>query len=218
MATRNQIDMEFNEFIDDDTFASATATNVASAESIKAYVDNQIVTATDWVLLQSSDVNSVASIEFTDLSLDYFAYKILMDYVIPITDGVGLQLQLSTDNGLSWINSAASYRSMRATNSASGVTPSGGQSVSAMTMALNTGNTSFVAGLWGEITVYLPMESATRCTVTSHVFNVNSSGNGESVTGGHQRLNNEANNAMRLLFASGNIASARVRLYGIRRT
>lgn len=38
--TTNQIGMAFNAFIDDDTFATATATNIASAESIKAYVDN----------------------------------------------------------------------------------------------------------------------------------------------------------------------------------
>lgn len=38
--TINQIGMAFNAFIDDDTLASATSTNVASAESIKAYVDD----------------------------------------------------------------------------------------------------------------------------------------------------------------------------------
>jgi len=38
--TINQIGMVFNEFIDDDTMATASAVNVCSGESIKAYVDN----------------------------------------------------------------------------------------------------------------------------------------------------------------------------------
>lgn len=42
--TTNQIGMAFNAFIDDDSMATATATNVASAESIKAYVDAQLTT------------------------------------------------------------------------------------------------------------------------------------------------------------------------------
>src|SRR3990167_5641665 len=42
MATKNIIDMAFNAFIDDDSMATASATNVCSGESIKAYVDTQI--------------------------------------------------------------------------------------------------------------------------------------------------------------------------------
>ena len=45
MATNNQINMAFNAFIDDDSMATASATNVCSGESIKAYVDAQVVAA-----------------------------------------------------------------------------------------------------------------------------------------------------------------------------
>lgn len=205
-------------FLDEDDMASDSNTSGATQQSIKAYVDNEITGATKWVLLQTADVNAVASIEFTDLSLQYFAYKILMDYVIPVTDGVGLAMDLSIDNGATWINGGSNYRSIRNTTLAASNTPTGSNATGSMSFVLNTGNTSFSEGIWGEITVYYPMQSATRCTLTGHIFQVNSSGVGECVISGHQRLNNEANNAMRLLFASGNIASANVRLYGIRRS
>lgn len=39
MATKNSVNMAFNAFIDDDTMATASATNICSGESIKAYVD-----------------------------------------------------------------------------------------------------------------------------------------------------------------------------------
>jgi len=54
MVTKNQIDMAFNEFIDDDTLATASPTNVVSGEAIKAYVDANIGTTTPTVQIFTS--------------------------------------------------------------------------------------------------------------------------------------------------------------------
>ena len=50
-------------FLDDDTFATATATTLASSESIKAYVDSQVATANELSELTDVTITSVADNE-----------------------------------------------------------------------------------------------------------------------------------------------------------
>lgn len=63
MATNNQINMAFNAFIDDDSMATASATNICSGASIKAYVDS--------LGGGSNPIGSVASFALTSAPTGY---------------------------------------------------------------------------------------------------------------------------------------------------
>ena len=62
MATNNSLNIGANAFIDDDTMATASATSMASSESIKAYVDAQITgVAADQAEMEAATATDVYS-------------------------------------------------------------------------------------------------------------------------------------------------------------
>lgn len=61
--TINQTGMTFNAFIDDDTMASATSTNISSSEAIKAYVDS--VAGAGFTIILTARVATTAALTAT---------------------------------------------------------------------------------------------------------------------------------------------------------
>jgi hypothetical protein len=205
-------------FIDDDTFATASATTGATSESIKAYVDNQVADESPWVLLASASPSGVANVDFTDLSTDYFAYKVFIEYLHPDTDGVNLLLLVSTDNGASFINSASAYRVSRDSISTTNSTASGSNAATGIAICLNVGFAGNTEAVWGELQIINPANASRQTTMVSLLNYVNSAGENHANVCAAGRNNAEANNAIRFLFSSGNISAGTIKLYGIRAT
>lgn len=203
-------------------------TSTGAVQSMTVGTNNQAVvsggagvlptmTNTDWINIQTQQLNSVATVDFINLSSDFIAYKFALDIFAPVTDGVNALMLLSTDNGSTFITSASAY-TYRVSTLAAGLTNSNSATATEMWLAANVGNVSTVEFTNGEIILFNPMDSG---TYTSYVYNglaVNSTGvfNNNQATG--YRNNAEANNAVRFLFSSGNVASANITMYGMRAT
>lgn len=166
-----------------------------------------------WQLIQSASPSSAASVEFLNLSADFIAYRFFLEYVIPATDGVNLMLQVSTDNGSTWVTAAGSYTYRNSYNSGGAFT-NNSTTATGILYGISTGNATN-EGVWGVITLYNPIFSARLTTTEALLANMNSTGVLEQTYATGYRNVAEENDACRLLFSSGNIADGEIRLYGL---
>lgn len=169
----------------------------------------------DAILVGSASATSVASIDFTDLAVEYFAYKFVINYMVPATDGVILLIRLSTDNGSTFISTAGAY-AYHTSIYAAALTDWSSTSATSMQPALNTGNASSIGGVYGEITLINPAYNTIYTNYVGTIINRNSSSVTENCIVAGTRNNAEANNAIRFAFNSGNIADAMIRVYGLK--
>lgn len=172
--------------------------------------------AQDFVLLGSDSISSsTASVEFTDLSADYFAYKFIIQNAKPVTDGVNLSIRLSTDNGATFISSASAY-TYRTTLYTTAYADSSASSTF-MSFTLNSGNDATLGFTQAEIILLNPMRAATYTTFVGTLGYTNSTSSTwvNAIACGY-RANAEANNAIQFLYNSGNISAMQIRMYGIK--
>lgn len=169
----------------------------------------------DWQLIQATSISSVASVSFTDLSANFFAYKFILQHVQPATDGVFLYSRLSTDNGSTYISSAGAY-GYRQTINTTALTNSSSTSATQMFLATNTGNAANTGGVWGELILLNPMRSATYTYLTGQLFNCNSGSGKENCVVNANRNNAEANNAIQFFFNTGNMSSGYIVMFGLK--
>lgn len=172
--------------------------------------------SSDWQFLVKQQANSVATVNFTNLSPDYIAYKFVMSYLNPVTDGVALMCRVSTDNGATYISSASSY-SYRYSTITTALTDAVSTGATEILMTTQTGNTSVTEYCAGEVTVFYPADSGTYTTFVGQLVNINSSGVDENIVLYGQRLNAEDNDAIQFFFSSGNFASVDITMYGMAR-
>lgn len=166
----------------------------------------------DLILVGTASVTGVASIDFTDLSVDYFAYKFVLQYMNPVTNGDLLLMRVSTDNGATFISSVGySFRLSIYTTTLTNQASSGATS---MPLTYGTSNTATTGACWGEVLLINPAYSPIYTTLISNMTNVNGSGVNENIIGYCRRTNAEANNAVRFQYNSGNIADGMIRVYG----
>ena len=96
------------------TPASHTIT-IAGTNGITTDAVGDVVTLTasggssDYVFISSATANNSASISFTGLSSTYFAYIVVIDALVPITDATTLRIRTSTDNGANYDAGASDY-------------------------------------------------------------------------------------------------------------
>jgi hypothetical protein len=171
-------------------------------------------TGTSMVLLGSASASSSATIDFTGLALsDYSGYRILLDCVVPATNGVSLLMRTSSSG--TFQTSGYYWQNWRWTTSGSGVTGNAG---SATGIALdasgadNMANTANQGGNW-VIDINVPFQSTDIHKVTYQGFYVGSTWLGV-VGGGYTGTNSI--DGIRFLMTSGNISTGRFYLYGIK--
>lgn len=203
--------------IDDDTMATAAATNVPSAESVVAYV----ATAGGGSFTKISTTlitENTATVEFQGLTSAYRAYMLVYTDVIPETDAQFFIAHLSTVAD-QWHTTASDYLftvNYDDTGDHSGKTDSGDVTTAICPSALS-GGTGTGESQSGTITIYNPSSATGYCKVTGVSSNHSSDGD---LTNGHMAgsLATEAGAAVlgiRLLFGSGDIASGTFTLYGL---
>lgn len=206
-----------NGFIDDDTFATASATTGATSESIRAYFLSQTGVVWD----QQTAAAGSATLESTGLDSTYESYLLVFNEMVPATDNVAFNIQIGTGVGPTWQTGASDYSyalnvvlSHTAGNfnsqstGASGVpcnfnniSSAAGASISGWILIHNVGNNARF-GKWHGAFVY------DRVTTT----------NLEGVTQFGKYNASTPITGVRCLFSTGNISTGSLYTYGLRTT
>jgi hypothetical protein len=166
------------------------------------------------VLISTQTVSAVAQVEFKNMTSTYTKYIIEIEAMVPASTDT-LEMQTSTNNGSSYLSSAASYQ----WSNTRGATTNASQSATSMRLAGSGAviGSDALEGVGGIIEIINPTNSSTR---TKYYGRLGEHGSGAThaiatnmCTGG--RLAAEANDAVKLFFAGSNITSGIFRFYGV---
>ena len=197
-------------YVVDDPAGTPSSTK-ATAAQVKTYVN-------DWTVISSGSVSAAASLDFTNLSTTYRAYKVVFDNLAPANDVDELWVRTDTNNGASFEAGVADYGwAVHGLDGTPASSPERDSSDSEIQLSRTNefGNlTGEIAA--GEITIINPATAGSKTFVQAMFTQVNSAAVVTVSIAGGLRLTAEANNAVRILFAGGNIATMNYTFYGLR--
>lgn len=190
-------------------------------DTTKALNSNSIANIGAWTVIEEKTVSAVATVDFvTGIDSTYKKYVIEIIGLVPVTDDVLLYCLYSQNAGGAWI--AANYRfnneGFDSTSTAYGYHASA-QAFIALTDDDATNKISNAAGesysgvfrFYNLASTTLTKKMEGSCTYDSAGGNLVGLNNSGDYT-----ANTAAVNGLRFILSSGNIASAIVKLYGIR--
>jgi hypothetical protein len=170
------------------------------------------------VLISTSTASSSASVSFTGLTSTYPTYLIVIDNLRPSTDGARLLLRTSIDNGSTYTSAANSYTSVF---NSSGAATTALDDQTAIYCLVDMDNTAGATGSM-SIMIHQPTSASIKTNIaaygsalidTTTPIMVHDSASG--IMAG-RRAAAETNDAIQLLFSSGNITTGTFKLYGMR--
>lgn len=199
--------------LDEDNMASDSATSLATQQSIKAYVDSS--GGGGRTLLTAGTVTSAADlvIDSTHITTTYDAYELVLSGLVAATDTAQPILRVSNDNGSSFRTSGYIGHHTLLFTGASGVAHTDGIRMSGTTTSgYGTGT-----GEEGSMTFIInnPTDASRRTSMTG-VGGYKSAGTtfyGMFTSGQYDTA--EDNDAIQLVFSTGNIANVDYILYGL---
>ena len=171
-----------------------------------------------WTLISLTNPSSAASVALTGFDPDTYASYVIIYDIVGATDNVRLHMRTSTDGGSSFDSGAGSYSYAGKSGSHAGGT--GDNSSTGATEIQITNNTCGNAtgeGSAGTIIIYFP-DKTTNTKITWEEMHITDGGYGDGTTGSAHRKSNADVDGAQLFFASGNIASGSVALYGIKKS
>lgn len=204
------------EFNADTTVGAAQDGYVLKYDNATGEID---LTPTDAVLIASGTATNVASLVFTDLVSTYGRYQLVIHDVSPSVDGANLNMQVSTDNGSTFVTTATyNWALMFARIRSTGGSANGNEGVWQDTSMRIMSNMGTAAGEDGAaiIDLYDPTNAnhytriSTRATILSALPETRTS----SAAGEYSATT--AVDAFRILMSTGNIATVDYSLYGYR--
>ena len=159
-----------------------------------------------------SKTGAAATYDFlSSINSTYRAYRFELDNVLPVTNNVTLQVQVSTD-GATW--KTTTYESTIIISD--GTTVSTGTSTAAVRISAGSVSNTAGYGVSGDITLYAPSGASTRKGFVGHANYHGGDGSIRYISySGHWDGGNNAVVGVRFTFDSGNIASGTVTMYGI---
>lgn len=165
------------------------------------------------ILVAEAQAADDATIEFTDLD-QYRSYLFMLSNLVPVTDAQTLHMRTSADNGTSFDSGVSDYQYQKGQQLAStfGGNNSGGNSNIVLTAGVGSGANE-------EMSIMLFLENPGDANPTwIHTLGglILSDGNIYSHLGTGRRAAAAAVNAVQFYFASGNIESGKITVYGIR--
>ncbi len=156
-----------------------------------------------WTHIGTYTPSSVAQLDITGLG-SYKSLRLTFDNWMPATDNVELKLRLSSDNGSTFLST--NY-----------ISPVGGTTDCALIVTAGQGNASTDGGAKGVVHIhdFAPAQKTfINCSYNFMYFNT--SGSQQLIaSGANYHTNQTAMNAIRLYYASGNIASGTLVLEGL---
>jgi hypothetical protein len=167
------------------------------------------------VLLEQHTASASATLVFTTgITSTYDDYVIRLINVLPASAAQALEMRVSTDGGGSYDATANYFSSI--TNSATAIGNTAVQQSGAtfFQLAAAVDNTLSNGGLSGQINLFNPLSASIRKTWTIQCYYSKAA---DAFHGHGMGLWNvtTAVNALQFLFASGNITSGTIRLYGV---
>jgi hypothetical protein len=203
---------------------------VSNATTVTSNPVKFVTSKINFETIATSTASSSASIAFTNLTSAYSVYEFQFYDIIPATNGAGLVMQFSTDNGLNWLNSSYLSGMTRAsTNDAAAAMTNNTTRISLVpfdtdaNMGISNASTS---GFNGLARLYNPSNSASNKQVdfkTSWVNNSAFSYQFRADGSGRYNGSTTAINAVRFIMKTansdsnnGNIASGSIILRGCR--
>lgn len=189
--------------------ASTDVTLTAGGDIVFAATGD--VTGTSWEKIASGSESASSSLDFTGLSADHAQYRLAFNNLVPGTNNRHFYCLLSTDNGSNYL--ASNYRwNLAHFFGAHGTTSVSGQAQIILVFDCGSAGNETVDG---EFLIINPMANNIT-TVRSNYAQLDQFplyGQGFS-SGRHDTA--AQHNAVRFLFATGNIASMNWTLYGLR--
>jgi hypothetical protein len=187
-------------------------TNDISATSGSLTIDGSAVGVG---VIVSSTASNDASIEFTLDNSKYSSYQIVLDSLLPATDGVELFMRFSSDGGSTFDSGAGNYRYASrwvATNGTVGSTSS--ESATAINLTNTVGTSAGETGVNGKLDLISSGEG--RPSVRWQLSRTSSSNLLVYQNGGAERTATVEVDAIQFLMSTGNIASGKIYLYGLK--
>jgi hypothetical protein len=166
--------------------------------------------------------NNSASLDFTEFNpLIYQGYEFRISGLVPVTNNVNLFIRTSTNGGATYDAGATDYSyafwQSEHVNTV-GVHTSGGSAGEVAIAVLSGGIASGLSGLSGEVSLPYPHEARPAALSFRGMYVAGAGGNPVRSFHGTGRRSASADvDAIRFLFGSGNIASGRITMYGLRR-
>jgi hypothetical protein len=166
------------------------------------------------VLIASATASNDATIEFTLTNTDYTSYQVVLDSLLPATDGAELFMRFSSDGGSTFDSGTGNYRYASrwiASNGAIGSTS--GESATAINLTNTVGTSAGETGANGKLDLISSGEG--RPSVRWQLSRTSSSNLLVYQNGGAERTATVEVDAIQFTMSTGNIASGKVYLYGL---
>jgi hypothetical protein len=175
------------------------------------------------VLLAELTANNSASLAFTTRNVsgqsgaifqsDYDVYGVEIVSVIPATNAQSLLLNYSTNGGSSW-DTGSNYAFAELYIASTPTSGNGGSSTATAIRLADTVGNSSAGGVSGNYQIYAPLNASVH---TQNIGSVSyEQGTVRAITTiGGTHMTTSADNAFEITFASGNITSGTIRVYGV---
>ena len=170
------------------------------------------------VLVEEHTASNSTELDFTTcITSSYDDYMLDIVSVVPVSNAVELQMQMSTNGGSSY-DTGANYGWAAFRNSSGGTAIAGSNSDTSITLTGNGGpsNSTTTGGIVGSFKFFSPLNGVffPRLSALTGI-NDGSATPDITVTTTGSYKSSTAVNAFRFLFASGNVASGTIRCYGL---
>ena len=169
------------------------------------------------VLLTSNTITNAATLDLVLTSYTAFrAIRFVFTGLVPQTDGQDLLMRTSTDGGANYDAGAGNYDWATMLLNAGGASVSADSSTAATSMKLcdDPGNASG-ENISGEVYLFNQVGTTVHPQLKWSFSYKNNAGNTVTNHGGGSRLANADVDAVRFLFASGNLATGKYAVYGL---
>ena len=200
--------------------AGTNTTQIATTAFVSTAVGG-IASPGAWTLIKSTAASSVATVDFANgsggvvINSTYDEYMIVLIAVRPSTDNQILIMRTSTDAGSTFSATTNDYVAALTVSTYTSVVPGAG-ATTGLYLTDGVGNSTNEQGVYGVVRIYAP-STAAYTHIDYFTSHLNASGVLTQVTGCGYRATAADVDAIRFLFASGNIASGTLNLYGRRK-
>lgn len=197
--------------LDEDDMASDSATFPPSQQSVKAYVD----AASPITVIEETDLSNAATHDIVLDTTTYDWFQIVLSHMRPDASVGVLVAQVSTDGGSTFKSGASDYAWQRIRHVYYSADVSNGDpSDSSIQVCEVVGGDTGEAGLSGIITLIHPQNASRKTSMRFQGEIEAADGSFQTVESGGRYNTAGAVDAIRLKFASNNIASGKIIVYG----